>query len=209
MSSKQEIFFDPWMKHWGDAEAVPDDAEFLCSFDLDVAIDFVAESAYIRHTETRSELWIENEFGRGIVVAVPKTSSEKVPAAVLMDHRIRSLAGFAWPDSFHEAGLMTEAEYTAIINSIKVEREGNRDAAQKARTEIIALADELELRPEPTGTGKDQWQANCPGTNHHLFIVSSTNSFGCGYCRRKGGPDELRTFVEDRRKRDEERRNQP
>ncbi len=65
MSSKQEIFFDPWMKHWGDAEAVPDDAEFLCSFDLDVAIDFVAESAYIRHTDTRSELWIENEFGRG------------------------------------------------------------------------------------------------------------------------------------------------
>ena len=207
MCNDQDIYFDPWMKHCDDVEVIPADAEFLCSFDLDVVLDFVAESAYMRHTETCSELWIENEFGRGVVVSVPKTSSTNVPAVVLMDHRFRSLAGFAWPDSFHEAGLMTEAEYTAIINIIKVEREGNRDAAQKARTEIIALADELELRPEPTGTGEDQWQANCPGTNHHLFIVSSTNSFGCGYCRRKGGPDELRTFVEDRRKRDEERRN--
>ncbi len=29
-------------------------------------------------------------------------------------------------------------------------------------------------------------------------IQSATNQFGCGYCRRKGGPAELRAFVEQR-----------
>ena len=49
-------------------------------------------------TKICSELWIENEFGRGVVVSVPKTSLTNVPAEVLMDHRFRSLAGFATPE---------------------------------------------------------------------------------------------------------------
>ena len=209
MSANQDIYFDPFLKKNEGDTAVPSDAQFLCGFVLGLSIDNVPESAYVRHTETHCELWIESEYCRGVAVAVPKTSSVTPSPSVLMDLHFRSIIGYAWPESFEKAGLMTEAEYTAIINTIKAEREAAREAAQKTRTEIIDLAEELGLHPRPTGGGENQWAANCPGTNHHLFIVSSTSSFGCGYCCRKGGPDELRTFVEDRRKRDEERRNQP
>ncbi len=55
--------------------------------------------------------------------------------------------------------------------------------------------------------GSLDWSDCPPGGG--VVIEPSTSSFGCGYCCQKGGPDELRAFVEARRKRDEERRNQP
>jgi hypothetical protein len=39
------------------------------------------------------------------------------------------------------------------------------------------------------------WSALCPGTNHSLMISTNDNTFGCGYYKRRGGPEELRTFV--------------
>jgi hypothetical protein len=39
--------------------------------------------------------------------------------------------------------------------------------------------------------------ASCPqGRNHWIMISPSHNEFGCGYCRRKGGPEELRAFYD-------------
>ena len=66
-------------------------------------------------------------------------------------------------------------------------------------TEIILVARELELNPQPTGTGPDYWQATCPMTNHPLYINAAENEFGCGWCKRKGGIKELRAFVKERR----------
>ncbi|RLE19767.1 MAG: hypothetical protein DRJ65_19685 [Acidobacteria bacterium] len=208
MSSEQDIFFDPWLKKCGDVKAVPSDAEFLCAFELDLCIDEIPVSTYLRQTETRYELWTEWEDGCGVVVSIPKKSSLKASPGVLFDHYFRSIAGFERPGTFLRSGLVTEPEYTQIYATIKFEREAARREALESRTEIVDVAEELGLHPRPTGGGADQWMADCPGTKHHLYVVSSTNSFGCGYCRRKGGANELRAFVEDRRIKDKQRRNQ-
>jgi hypothetical protein len=62
----------------------------------------------------------------------------------------------------------------------------NSRKARKAETEIIKVARELGLFPKPTGEGPNSWYAACPGRNHVLFISGAANSFGCGWCKRKG-----------------------
>lgn len=56
----------------------------------------------------------------------------------------------------------------------------------------------LGLDPRPAGHNHNAWMANCPRTSHWLMISAEQNEFGCGYCRRKGGPAELRAFYETR-----------
>lgn len=71
-------------------------------------------------------------------------------------------------------------------------------AAESARpSRILAAARSAGLNPEPVR--EQDWVANCPGTKHSLLLGTSSETFGCGYCKVKGGPDELRAFVARRR----------
>ena len=88
-----------------------------------------------------------------------------------------------------------------MVRKIEKELDENKQKAREAETEIIKVARELGLSPEPTGEGPSYWFARCPGKihgktgNHVFFINAATNSFGCGWCHRKGGVEELRAFV--------------
>lgn len=87
------------------------------------------------------------------------------------------------------------------------EREAAREAVRRAAAEaeerrpsrILATARALRLAPEAVGA--HSWIANCPGTHHTLMLGTSTETFGCGYCKVKGGPEELESFVARRRDR--------
>ncbi len=85
-----------------------------------------------------------------------------------------------------------------LRNDARRKRESD-DWSRQAReneTEIIRVARELGLHPEPAGIGPVQWYANCPGRRgHRLMITTSCDEFGCGYCSVKGGVDELRAFA--------------
>jgi hypothetical protein len=88
----------------------------------------------------------------------------------------------------------------SLVGRIKNEYQENRQKARERETEIIKVARELGLSPYSTGTGPDYWQASCPRRNHRLYINAAENSFGCGWCKRKGAVEELRAFVKERRK---------
>lgn len=94
---------------------------------------------------------------------------------------------------------MGEPGFTAIVELIEEALDGNAEMARRDDSEIIAVARELGMYPEPTGTGPHHWRSRCPETNHGLYIHSGSNTFGCGYCCRNGGPEELRQFVYDRK----------
>jgi hypothetical protein len=100
-------------------------------------------------------------------------------------------------------GYVSEAHLRLLLSCIESYRERKRieseEYSRQAReneTEIIHVARELGLNPEPAGIGPIQWYANCPGKQHRLMITTSDDQFGCGYCRVKGGVDELRAFIE-------------
>lgn len=69
--------------------------------------------------------------------------------------------------------------------------------ARENETEIIRVARELGLDPVPSGDSPTGWIARCPGQSgrYTLQLSAKTGQFGCGYCRVKGGVDELRAFI--------------
>jgi len=72
-------------------------------------------------------------------------------------------------------------------------------------TEIVIVARELGLNPEPSGLGLTLWKAICPSASHGLHISTHRDQFFCGYCSVTGGIDELRQFVKES-KRDKDKR---
>ena len=67
-------------------------------------------------------------------------------------------------------------------------------AAGKAKLE----SDGTEGALRATGESPEVWASNCPGTNHFLYISTKTDTFGCGWCKRKGDAEELRKFTVER-----------
>ena len=117
----------------------------------------------------------------------------------LLELLFRARHGFYWPDGFVASGIVDKSAFDSLVGRIQHEVEENRQRASEGETEIIKIARELGLSPEPTGHGISHWSARCPETNHQLFIDAAENSFGCGYCKRKGSVEELRVFVKERK----------
>ncbi len=102
----------------------------------------------------------------------------------------------------HE-GLLTGADWKAAVDALTRELEGNRRAAleraERVPSVLVETARELRLQPEPSRTSPTSWSANCPGTHHWIGINAESERWGCGYCKRNGGPEELRAFVTERK----------
>ena len=96
-------------------------------------------------------------------------------------------------------GIVDKAAYDNLLGRLENEYEENRKKAQENEIELIRVARELGLSPYPTGDYPDQWAAHCPGRNHPIYITTKENYFFCGWCRRKGGVEELKKFVKERR----------
>lgn len=64
---------------------------------------------------------------------------------------------------------------------------------------LILLCHEHHLYPEPEGSSPYNWQANCPSRRaHHFYLSTHSNTWGCGYCKRKGGLNELKEWMNER-----------
>lgn len=96
-----------------------------------------------------------------------------------------------------ECRLIIEAGEAAYLRAREQAREEARDAERQQPSRILAVARDLRLVPEPIAV--NQWVANCPGANHTIMLGTRSDTFGCGYCKVKGGPDELVAFVARRR----------
>jgi len=88
------------------------------------------------------------------------------------------------------------------VTTFHLKLQWNRDEAlakELAKTSPILEAAMACGNLRPAGQNTTAWMANCPcGGQHWIMISTESNSFGCGYCRRKGGPEELRRFCEER-----------
>lgn len=218
-----DIVCDPWHKSAEDGATLPDEVRFACSYELFVAFEWFDEAAFFRRTETTDELWTGsggcsvNRTSRqgtayaepsaratlsdiGCVYAVPRRDQESISCLSLLDRLFRARVGFYWPERLIVAGIIEKSAFDGLVGRLTDEVDDNAREAGARETEIVRAARELGLSPRPSGTGPDHWYANCPGKNHPLYITAAVNSFGCGWCRRKGGVEELRAFVEERSK---------
>jgi len=225
VSDLKDIFADPWLKQAGKITSLPDDALFVCNYDLNIGPDFIEEAAFFRRTENTDELWIvagsdlstirsiadgtacPKDFERekladaGRVFAVPRKDEYFFACLNLLDRFFRARLDFYWPQGFITGGIINKSAFDSLVGRIEHELEENAQKALETETEIIKVARELDLSPQPTGTGHSYWKARCPENNHQLYINAAENSFGCRWCKRKGAAEELRAFVKERKDR--------
>ena len=126
----------------------------------------------------------------------------------LISEIINALVRTRWPYEIAgeclREGLINKDRWQSVLDVFDAERTRHHDEARKRvaakPSAVINAAQMLGLHPEPTGEHPDQWQASCPGTNHPLFISASADKRFCGWCKRKGGPEDLETFCHERRR---------
>ena len=136
-------------------------------------------------------------------LAITSQASERVTCVHLLSRYCRDLIPVSAPGRFIAPGLLSKTDFDFVIGSIKDDIRSNRQDSAKSKSEIISTAEGLGLQPEPPFLSPGIWSAICPRTNHHLYLSSTSNTFGCGYCGKKGGPIELAEFVKERRKREQ------
>lgn len=132
-------------------------------------------------------------------LTIPRQTSEHGSCYRLLHQYCRAVIPFNVPARFIAPGVLSKDLYDAVIGSIQDEIESNRREAVERKSEIIDTARELGLNIEPPFLSRGIWSATCPGTHHHLYLSSKTNTYGCGYCGRKGGSVDLISFVEERK----------
>jgi len=65
--------------------------------------------------------------------------------------------------------------------------------------ELINYCKSVGLNPEPEGSSTSNWKANCPsGGSHKIMISTSSNEWGCGYCRKNGNINSLMQWYNSR-----------
>jgi len=145
-------------------------------------------------------------FGQKVscTISVPKSGSKDESLLGLLSAFFSTPAGaVAGVERITATAYINKAHLRVILRCIDSHRERKRleseEYSRQARdneTEIIHVARQLGLNPEPAGIGPVQWYARCPGARgHQIMITTSDDQFGCGYCRVNGGVDELRAFA--------------
>jgi hypothetical protein len=189
-------------------EFFPQNVEFLGfigGWDSDVGIDTVQTLFYL--IRTKEQDWLEEVakysttiMSRHCVMSIPRHGSKREAAARLLEAHVRSRVHYERPVSPYQPGLLTRGELESIVKAIADQLQHNSEMAEEEQrrheASIIKMARELGLDPCPAGHNDSAWMANCPRGSHWIMISPSHNEFGCGYCRRKGGPEELRAFYD-------------
>ena len=209
MSSNEAIELRVELNPWGkgiSAKAPPaDQLQLACFYEANIGIGEFDEAVYLHRSATHDELWTRDPDVQKepcLSVRAPRGGTAAAAALRLFRHLVRSRAGFAWPARWGQGGLIDQATFRQTVDGVEAGLKRNTDEAERRESSIVRTARRLKLSPEPSGTSPTAWRATCPGTNHTLMIGTESKSFGCGYCRRKGGPEELEAFVADRRAKD-------
>ena len=215
------VTLDPW-SHFKEDVPIPRKAMFACAHELPMGFDALEEALYYHDGKDREELWsmgdgtpldpqlLEGTHDLSWAQMAQKCPPRRLvwrdkqggPAAGCLDllqQLVVARVGHLWPGDFLAGGIIEEPEFIELVGAIKAQLDEIQEQAREQESLIVQVARELQLNPEPEGTAPQRWWANCPGTGHRLMISSRSDSFGCGYCGRKGSVEELRTFVEERR----------
>jgi hypothetical protein len=193
-----------------DPEFFPENVEFLGfmgGWDCDIGIDTVHKLFYLIRTSDLDWLEVVVKYSNKIirrtcVSNIPRDGSKREAAARLLNAHVRARVHYDFPIPPYQGGLLTPGELEDIVTAVVAELDHNSRVAEEQQRQheapILKMAKELGLDPRPAGHNHNAWMANCPRTSHWLMISAEQNEFGCGYCRRKGGPAELRAFYETR-----------
>jgi hypothetical protein len=222
--SHNTIINDPWLKESGSNTNIPNNAKLICAYELDLVADCIYEVTFLVSTETEYQLWksaglftdsflkqLENgdisigefnktkRFKSGIAFSIYKNISEYTTCFVMLERLFRAYYGFENVRKFVIGGLVSESEFTKLIYRLNCEIEEIKNKTIINETEIVKVARELGLDPQPTGKYENIWRTRCPKTKYGMYINAIKNEYKCAVTKCKGGVKELRACVEKHR----------
>lgn len=209
---------DPWLKQTVD-DAPMDTAVFIGQYQLPIEGKFeITEAVFLSGGALNWQLWTlhggpaiatllarraaggpgwrELAKDRGLAVAATLQATPMEAATVLLRALLRGHYPYTGATEPFVGGLLSTATLGRIAAELEAEWDRNRQEAiaeaLRNPPPIVISARELRLSPRPAGQNGTSWVANCPsGRGHSIMISSASNTFGCGYCREKGGTVEL------------------
>ncbi|WP_290793957.1 hypothetical protein [Halomonas sp.] len=212
-----DLRLDVWLKQSDNRLTVPDDAELACLQEINLgAVDVIPEALFFRRQDGQDELWsaglthdapgkpreeqLASAYQQGRVAWAGSQGTRATGAEILFRALTAARHVHVRPVGYLEGPLITASAHQRIVGELEAENERNtREAEAQSQAPIIVMARRLGLRPKPAGASPSAWYADCPGKSHRLMVSSSSNEFGCGYCRVKGGTAELEALHGQRR----------
>ena len=199
-----------WFLKRRDPRPLPNGSRLLLSYWSQIeCVDEVEHTLYLHSRGEEHDVWQSTDLDASTDLLLGKLvtyqGAEWSPpiAVAVIDMLVRARWPYEVAGAIVEEGLIRAAVWNSGLHLFREEIEAN---TRKAREEIearpspvVEVARELGLNPQPHGTGAGNWKARCPETNHPLFISTVSDQWGCGWCKRKDGAEELRQFVVERR----------
>lgn len=197
-----------WPTTKGQPRALPRRAVHLLTqeFHVEGLIESRQSCYFVRH-KTIDQLWVSYDGVdlSGSLLQVPRSGLGYDAAEFLVSHFLKNPDVPGNHGRLLEGGLFNEEDFTDLL---KANEREHQEALERVRhnelsrnSTILVAAEELGLSPKPVGSNDTSWYGQCPGRNHHLMISTAGEEFGCGYCKVKGGVEELRVLVGERNKR--------
>ena len=83
-----------------------------------------------------------------------------------------------------------------MIEKLKNEKRLIYEKTKTNQTPLIKYLKEQGLDPTPSETNVGSWVAKCPNAQKHFIKITTKNDqWGCGYCQKKGGLQELQNWI--------------
>lgn len=95
-----------------------------------------------------------------------------------------------------KSDLISEIQYHHIQENIANRKKG------AAKSKLLDFMEVNGLSPKVHDAKKGLYLSRCVNSgNHHLFISISPEKeeWGCGYCKRKGGIEELEQWISEKK----------
>jgi|TARA_B110000240_G_scaffold43232_1_gene48520 hypothetical protein len=98
---------------------------------------------------------------------------------------------------FNSPGYLNQEDFESIILEVNKEIKDLKKEGLKTANHFTDFLESQSLDPRPLGDSKYSWQANCPfsGGSHFMMISTETNTFGCGWCKKKGDQKALKDYL--------------
>ena len=137
-----------------------------------------------------------------IAITNKETRTENILENYLIE--LISNEGNFYGKPFYESSeVFSQEQFQSIYNKgIALRKEKIEIAkALNENNELLAYFKFLGLNPRPSNGSIEHWEARCLcGGNHTLMITTTTNEWGCGYCKKKGDINDLKLWNDSRNK---------
>lgn len=96
--------------------------------------------------------------------------------------------------------LVSESEFNSMITFIKGKSNSIKSKSLENKTPLIEYFEKKNLNPTPAGITEHTWIAICPFSKgrHFIEISTKTDEWGCGYCQKKGGVKEMKSWLKEK-----------